>query len=494
MKHCGNCGIENVDYAKFCENCGQALEAGENSIKEDSNIDINVNGCPSCGFNNDEDARFCENCGFNLKGGKDLNNDSNNIFNNENSKNLSDDSNNNFNNDSSKNLKDNNNTKLNKRNIKNSSNKGNNSLNSLKNNNNNTVQKKQHGKVEADNKSEKSSISLGLVVVLIAVIFGGYKYGEVAFSRENQEKKFIDAISQKKTETLTSILKSDDPNLKITKESVEHLVDYYSDNKSKLSELQSNLSIDDYTFNGLTMEKQGKKMFFYDRYVVKVDPVYATVNTNKKGAVIYLDGKEVVKSNSDGFSKEIGPYIPGKYTFKAEYKDSKNKKMRVSSECEIVPWESSEVNLDFEMLVVEESDIRSIITKFYSEFSDVVSTNYNPGEFAKEFYIDGLKNKDFVKISDYINWCRKRYDQNEYSGVYFDLEIKSVEPLEDDRYNVSYNVVYNTSYPDKPMRVQGFDYKNVILVAKKGSREDDVDIKFVNMGDGGNKVYDNEEE
>lgn len=44
---CPACGEKNEADAKFCKNCGAALQKT----------------CPACGTQNDPDAKFCDNCG-----------------------------------------------------------------------------------------------------------------------------------------------------------------------------------------------------------------------------------------------------------------------------------------------------------------------------------------------------------------------------------------------------------------------------------------------
>ncbi len=50
MIECPNCQHVNRDAAKFCENCGQALQVT----------------CPNCGSSNRPEAKFCDSCGHNL--------------------------------------------------------------------------------------------------------------------------------------------------------------------------------------------------------------------------------------------------------------------------------------------------------------------------------------------------------------------------------------------------------------------------------------------
>ena len=53
--NCPNCGRESPDHARFCINCGTALESPDATV-----------GCPNCGQDNPAGAQFCSSCGTEL--------------------------------------------------------------------------------------------------------------------------------------------------------------------------------------------------------------------------------------------------------------------------------------------------------------------------------------------------------------------------------------------------------------------------------------------
>jgi membrane protease subunit (stomatin/prohibitin family) len=57
---CGNCGTRNAATAKFCSSCGQALQAAAAPAPT-------VVACPKCGTQSPTGTRFCPNCGTNLE-------------------------------------------------------------------------------------------------------------------------------------------------------------------------------------------------------------------------------------------------------------------------------------------------------------------------------------------------------------------------------------------------------------------------------------------
>ena len=58
VKICPNCGKENQDSFKFCENCGHKFEEFNNV----NNINININTSSSNSTNNKKSAQFCKYC------------------------------------------------------------------------------------------------------------------------------------------------------------------------------------------------------------------------------------------------------------------------------------------------------------------------------------------------------------------------------------------------------------------------------------------------
>jgi hypothetical protein len=64
-KKCPTCGVENINEAKFCKECGAKLEKMmESTIEKETTV------CAKCGMVNNTDAKFCQGCGETLEKGK----------------------------------------------------------------------------------------------------------------------------------------------------------------------------------------------------------------------------------------------------------------------------------------------------------------------------------------------------------------------------------------------------------------------------------------
>lgn len=56
MVECQNCGVEAVEGAKFCKNCGSEIVWQEEEVKS-------TKFCSNCGFEMKSDIKFCPECG-----------------------------------------------------------------------------------------------------------------------------------------------------------------------------------------------------------------------------------------------------------------------------------------------------------------------------------------------------------------------------------------------------------------------------------------------
>lgn len=134
---------------------------------------------------------------------------------------------------------------------------------------------------------------------------------------------------------LINILYCDDNRLQINEKSIAPLLSYFKDNPSFLNTLMHDLKKEAFkveqtnslfvasgnnTTNILSLTYTGKKFLFFPSYKISIKPAFIQVKTGIKDVVLSLNGTEIGKSNTDNYSKEFGPFIPGKYKILANYK------------------------------------------------------------------------------------------------------------------------------------------------------------------------------
>ncbi|MFD1037078.1 zinc ribbon domain-containing protein [Virgibacillus byunsanensis] len=181
----------------------------------------------------------------------------------------------------------------------------------------------------------KSKLSIAITGVLIVLLLIGYQVGASMTSQEKIIERFETAMIEKDAGTVADILKSSSKNLTINEEAVSGFINYFSENPSKRGHLINHLkrqgqdyennsnvadAADDSPFYyAVNLVKDGKKLIF-DNYEINVSPVYFTVYTNYENTEILLDEEVIAISDKENFSKEVGPYLPGTYQFRANYK------------------------------------------------------------------------------------------------------------------------------------------------------------------------------
>ncbi|MFC6179800.1 zinc ribbon domain-containing protein [Lactiplantibacillus daowaiensis] len=157
-------------------------------------------------------------------------------------------------------------------------------------------------------------VTIGIVVV---ALIGGYLFGRNYYSRTNQLNRDITALKTGKTGVYKQFTTSD-PSLKLSAQTIKPLLKRFKTNPQALATFQSQLQTGSMTTDGLfEYEATGKAWLFFDKYQIKVKPVYATLTTNRQGAQLNVNGKRVATSQSTSYSHKFGPYVPGNYTLMA---------------------------------------------------------------------------------------------------------------------------------------------------------------------------------
>lgn len=70
MTYCINCGKELVEGAKFCANCGKAVEINSSTSQRKTVYDGEIHKCPNCGSILGAYDSVCEVCGYERRGAK----------------------------------------------------------------------------------------------------------------------------------------------------------------------------------------------------------------------------------------------------------------------------------------------------------------------------------------------------------------------------------------------------------------------------------------
>lgn len=183
--------------------------------------------------------------------------------------------------------------------------------------------------------SKKLGVSIAVICAVAVVLIGLYIAASSLTEPSKVVSKFQKAVASDNKSELANILYSNDDRLEINEESITPLLIYFKDNPSyfntAMQELNSNAikleqfkGLAETSVNGsqgiLSLKSTGKRFLFFPDYKIAIIPAFIQVKTGIKDVDISLDSKKIGKSDSDNYSKEFGPYIPGKYKLLANYK------------------------------------------------------------------------------------------------------------------------------------------------------------------------------
>lgn len=176
-----------------------------------------------------------------------------------------------------------------------------------------------------------------IVLIIIASVIGlliiasivGYSILSANSKPESVLSKFQAAVKSGNAAAAHKILVSNDPVFELTEGDITKLLTYLDEESSVFddeidslktqidNEKEERLKYDYYSM--LTLVKEKGLLGLFDSYKIAVQPYYFTLYTNQKGVVIKLDGKDLVTSKSDNYTKVIGPLMPGSYSLDAQF-------------------------------------------------------------------------------------------------------------------------------------------------------------------------------
>ena len=180
----------------------------------------------------------------------------------------------------------------------------------------------------------------------------------------------------------------------------------------------------------ITLEQEGSFLMF-DRYKLFVEPIYFTLETAFAGTTLYNGDTELAEASNNDFSKQVGPFLPGIYTFSAEYKND-YLDLKQEEEIEVTPYNNNDtyyLSVDagvvhFDTILDESVPSRLIINGEKVEFNVFTGEPFGPVTF------DGSME---VAIEADFPWGTATTKtlplENEYFLVEFPMDKKMEESL-----------------------------------------------------------------
>ncbi|TGD17805.1 TcaA second domain-containing protein [Levilactobacillus suantsaiihabitans] len=156
-----------------------------------------------------------------------------------------------------------------------------------------------------------------LAVAAIAVIVLGVSFYNKQAGKEKQVATITDYITDNQSDDLADHLISDNPNLKITGDTVQPLLTYARTHpnyvKEMKADLQKNGETRDHTFSLVTA---GHNLLVFPIYKLRVTTMHPVLTTNVANATLMANSHALATSKNDHYTFKAGPLFPGHYTFK----------------------------------------------------------------------------------------------------------------------------------------------------------------------------------
>lgn len=199
--------------------------------------------------------------------------------------------------------------------------------------NDNILHQKYSGEIKKDttisekikNLSKKQKTGLITLLAFAVILILLFCAGNAITSRSAVCDKFTQAIKNNDAKELSKYIVCSDSRVKINQNSLAPYLKYLQDNpkytSALLSEISSQSSSSSDTLSGtITLTTKGNKFLFFKNYVFQLPACFAKIQTDYKNTVVSLNNENLFTADSNDFSKECGPFLPGEYTFNAKLK------------------------------------------------------------------------------------------------------------------------------------------------------------------------------
>jgi uncharacterized membrane protein YvbJ len=182
---------------------------------------------------------------------------------------------------------------------------------------------------------------LPIAAVLIVLVGVGVYTGIAIWNVKPTDvvDRFEAAIHKGDIDQVMDLLVSSDPLFEMNEQSAEQLVAYYRDNPlifvNEIKQLTSSAelfedegvsstslftNINRNSKEGLSFIQRKNSTWPSSKYAIELKLYYFKVLTNQKGTVFSLNDKEILTAKVDDYDRILGPYLPGTYEMKVDYK------------------------------------------------------------------------------------------------------------------------------------------------------------------------------
>lgn len=179
-----------------------------------------------------------------------------------------------------------------------------------------------------------------VLIMIVAVLGGGafgyYLYEAKQHNPEQLVQQFEKAIIDEDKAKLVDLLVPGDDRLTIDETSIQVMVDYLTENPTKLPEVISHLesqasdmalqidgeesNVSEPSLTHFLNIVEGDKLYYViNTYKVELKPAYANIEVDYDDVKMYVGDQELAVSSKNLQNTTIGPLVPGDYLLRAEW-------------------------------------------------------------------------------------------------------------------------------------------------------------------------------
>lgn len=278
---------------------------------------------------------------------------------------------------------------------------------------------------EAFGNSENTKIvisknfKIGLMgIIILCILIGVFVIvGKYLTDPSKLVSRFQSDISSSNKADLNKILYSNDERLEINDTNTSALFAYFKDNPSYLNKTISGLDnqvIDtsliknyDNTYqNNFSIVNVGKTLLLFPKYKISVKPTFIDIKAGIKDVEFSVGNTKIGKSDTDNFTKEFGPFMPGKYKLYANYK-GKYTSLNKSYDVDLINAANGRVeidaltNLNYVKVTGQYSDAEIFVDNKDTGVTIGNSDNFGPLASNMKVYAVANENGKKLKSNEY---------------------------------------------------------------------------------------------
>ena len=254
--------------------------------------------------------------------------------------------------------------------------------------------------------SKKNKIIYSVIGVLVILLICFYAWGSNYYNRDNQISRIVSSLKNP-NQSGAQYISCDNPEVKITTESVKPLQRYFQDHTTEADQLITDFRVGNESGN-VRLAQTGRYFLLFPKYTAQVTSVTPKLVTNHANSEVKIGKKSLGKLTKSGSSyvKTISAMLPGKYNFSIK-SNVEGRNLTATSTNNV--WSSNNINLDIH---TETLEIKSVPNGIVYINDKKVGTLNNGGNLVlKDYpitknmtlYVQGTFNKKTLtskKISD----------------------------------------------------------------------------------------------